>query len=382
MAQTKSFQAHIRRYDPSREPAEYVQIYEVEYRPNMTVLEVLEEIQGYQDDSLAFRSSCRIGKCGSCAVSLNGRPVLACRTMVEGQDTHVGPPLGHPVVKDLIMDRARSRERQVRAARQAARTEPARTLFISLTHAEIDYANLSRCISCLVCDATCPVLGAQAEDTFAGPAFLPVALGAGIGIEEETAGQSFHCLLCEACTLACPSTVMADHLLEVTRSELARRGLLPQPLVALDRRVVESHNISGEPNGNRLMWTNNLPGPASGLGKEAVRVVCFVGCVSATFPRTFAVAQSFVQILERAGVDYGLLGEDEWCCGYPLFLGGELDRADDAICHNVEAVRAMGAEQIVMTCPSCFDFWRDTYPERMEGAALIPGPSWSSRRAS
>jgi heterodisulfide reductase subunit D len=379
MARAESFQVQIRRYDPGREPAAYVETYELDYHPSMTVLEVLEEIQSHQDDSLAFRSSCRIGKCGSCAVSLNGRPVLACRAMVGGRDIRLEPLSGHPVVKDLIVDRSRPQERQVYAVRQAATVDAARVLFVPLADTGVDYANLSRCIGCLVCDASCPVLTAQAEDTFAGPAFFPAALGAGIGVDEETASQSFRCLLCEACTFACPSAVVADHLLEAARAELAHRGLLPQPLVALDRNVVGTHNISGEPNQNRLMWTNNLRSPARGLGKEKAEVVYFVGCVSAMFPRTFAVAQTFVQILERANVDYGLLGEDEWCCGYPLFLSGELNRAEEAIRHNVAAIRAMEANQVVMTCPSCFHFFRDTYPGRLEGEPVAPGSQRHSR---
>lgn len=365
MTQAKSFQVHVRRYDLDREPAAYTQTYEVEYHPSMTVLEVLEEIQGYQDDSLAFRSSCRIGKCGSCAVSLNGRPALACRTMVNGGDIRLGPLPGRPVVRDLIVDRARSRERQVHAVHRAARTDPARTLFVPLTDADIDYANLSRCIGCLVCDATCPVLTAQVEDKFAGPAFSPAALGAGVGIDEETAGQSFRCLLCGACTFACPSEVTADRILEAARSELAHRGLLPQPLAALDERIVETHNISGEPNQNRLMWADNLLSRPAGIGKTQAETVYFVGCVSAMFPRTYTVAQSFVQILEQADVDYGLLEEQEWCCGYPLFLSGELDRAREMARHNLKAVRAMGAKTLVATCPSCYHFWEHVYPEAL-----------------
>lgn len=383
MTQAKSFQVHVRRYDPDREPAAYTQTYEIEYHPGITVLEVLEEIRGYQDDSLAFRSSCRIGKCGSCAVSLNGRPALACRTMVDGGDIRLGPLPGRPVLRDLIVDRARSRERQVDTVQRAARTDPARVLFVPLTDTDIDYADLSRCIGCLVCDATCPVLQAPDEDRFPGPAFSPTALGSGVGVDEETAAQSFRCLLCGDCTFACPSEVTADHLLEATRGELAQRGLLPQSLMALDERVVETHNISGEPNRNRLMWADNLPSPPTGIGKEWAErspepvegVVYFVGCVSSLFPRTYSVAQSFVQILERSGVDYGLLGEDEWCCGYPLFLSGELDRARETARHNVEAVRAMGGarsgdlaqQKVVMTCPSCFHFWTHTYPGILGG---------------
>jgi Fe-S oxidoreductase len=156
--------------------------------------------------------------------------------------------------------------------------------------------------------------------------------------------------------------VAVDRLLELTRGEMSDLGLTPKPLVALGERIAEGHNISGEPNENRLMWTDNLPNPPTGIGKEQAEVVYFVGCVSAMFPRSYSVAQSFVELLEKAEVDYGLLGEQEWCCGYPQAISGDLDQARETMRHNLEAVRAMEAKTIVTTCPSCYHYWKHTYP--------------------
>jgi Fe-S oxidoreductase len=61
-------------------------------------------------------------------------------------------------------------------------------------------------------------------------------------------------------------------------------------------------------------------------------------------------------------VDYALLGGAEWCCGYPMFVNGELDRATELIRHNAEAMQAMGVKKVVMTCASCFHFWKHAYP--------------------
>jgi Fe-S oxidoreductase len=69
-----------------------------------------------------------------------------------------------------------------------------------------------------------------------------------------------------------------------------------------------------------------------------------------------------VQIFDHVGVDYALLGGAEWCCGYPLFLNGETDKARELIVHNVQAVRDMGAHKVVLTCPSCYHFWKHSYP--------------------
>jgi len=148
----------------------------------------------------------------------------------------------------------------------------------------------------------------------------------------------------------------------LTRGELAGRGLLPPVLSELDARIAQYRNISAEENEGRLIWAANLPQPPSGLGKEVAEVAYFVGCVGSFFPRSYKIPQSLVQIFDRLGVDYALLGGTEWCCGYPLFINGEVERARELIEHNVAAVKAMGAKKVVTTCPSCFHFWKHAYP--------------------
>jgi heterodisulfide reductase subunit D len=175
-------------------------------------------------------------------------------------------------------------------------------------------------------------------------------------------GAFFRCLLCGSCTFACPSGVAVDRILELTRGELAEQGLLPEVLSDLDARIARYRNISAEENDGRLIWVDNLPTPPTGLDKERAEVAYFVGCVSSFFPRSYKVPQALVQIFDRAGVDYTLLGGAEWCCGYPLFINGEMARARDLIRHNVEAVRAMGAGKVVLTCASCYHFWKHSYP--------------------
>ncbi|MDY7079176.1 MAG: (Fe-S)-binding protein [Chloroflexota bacterium] len=230
------------------------------------------------------------------------------------------------------------------------------------------------CVRCGLCLSVCPGYRESLNETDSPRARVALvqALKEGL-LEEPTDGYSeafFRCLLCGACTFACPSGVAVDRILELTRGELAGQGLLPQALSDLDARIAEYRNISAEENEGRLIWADNLPTPPTGLGKERAEVAYFVGCVSSFFPRSYKVPQALVQIFDRAGVDYTLLGGAEWCCGYPMFINGELERARELIQHNIEAVRAMGAKKVVTTCPSCFHFWKHSYP-----AALGSPPS-------
>src|SRR5215213_6763224 len=82
------------------------QPFTVTLEPRMTVLDALVLIQRKQDPSLAFRCSCRVGMCGTCAMTINWQPRLACQTRVAslGSDTITVAPLEHlPVVKDLVV---------------------------------------------------------------------------------------------------------------------------------------------------------------------------------------------------------------------------------------------------------------------------------------
>jgi heterodisulfide reductase subunit D len=180
----------------------------------------------------------------------------------------------------------------------------------------------------------------------------------------EAYGDRFYtCTLCAACVQACPSGVEVDDILLAGREEIALQDRMPANLTRLSQAIHENHNILGEDNVARLLWAENMERAPSGRKRVTAEVAFFVGCVSSLFPRSYAVPQTFVQILEAAGVDYALLGGEEWCCGYPLMVNGLLSEAGDTIRHNVAAVQARGVRQVVFTCPSCYHVWKSVYPD-------------------
>ena len=75
---------------------------------------------------------------------------------------------------------------------------------------------------------------------------------------------------------------------------------------------------------------------------------------------------SLARVLESANVDFTLLGEEEWCCGFPLLGAGLREHMQDLIEHNIEAVKQKGARTVVFACPSCFQMWREYYPHQFE----------------
>src|SRR5688500_19283601 len=103
----------VRRYDPETPEAEpSYRNYSVEMPENATVLDTLIEVREYHDGTLSLRCSCRSAICGSCAMRINGRARLACKTSVksimeaDGGTITVEPAGNLPVIKDLVVDMA------------------------------------------------------------------------------------------------------------------------------------------------------------------------------------------------------------------------------------------------------------------------------------
>src|SRR5690348_16085875 len=96
----------IRRFNPDVNKKPYWQTFHIAADPMHRFVDVLNEIKWTQDGTLTFRRSCVHGVCGSDSMRLNGRNMLACKTLVQdlGTKISVEPMLGFPVIKDLVVD--------------------------------------------------------------------------------------------------------------------------------------------------------------------------------------------------------------------------------------------------------------------------------------
>lgn len=173
---------------------------------------------------------------------------------------------------------------------------------------------------------------------------------------------TYDCTLCGRCAVVCPVNIDTRPLWIAMRETLVAQGAYPATFDHLREMVTTRYNLSGDPNEDRLIWSQNLPQVPEGVGgKEQAEVVYFVGCVSSFYPQSYSVPQSIVEVLDRAGVDFMVLGGEEWCCGFPLIIAGMGDAAVESVWHNVEAVRRTGAKRLVTTCPSCYHTWQHDY---------------------
>lgn len=158
------------------EAGEYV-AYTVPHQENQTVLDAVTHIQRRLDPSLAYRFSCRIGMCGSCAMMVNGAPRWTCRTgtarIAKKGRIRLAPLRNLPVIKDLVTDMTMFFDKWQRAGGRFVPSEPeAKDFAVVPPESKARKAASAgiECIGCAVCYAACDVVKWNPE--YLGPAQL------------------------------------------------------------------------------------------------------------------------------------------------------------------------------------------------------------------
>jgi len=153
------------------------QSYQVPLRENQTVLDVVTWVQRNVDSSLAYRFACRVGMCGSCAMTVNGRPRWTCRTHVsrvaDDGRLEIGPLENLPLIKDLAADMRPFFDKWQQAkgafAPSKTRHDPIETIRPDSPARRAADAAIE-CINCGVCYAACDVV--RWNEDYLGPAAL------------------------------------------------------------------------------------------------------------------------------------------------------------------------------------------------------------------
>ena len=205
----------LQRFDPTRDSAPYYENHEVPYSKLMRVLDALNYIVEDMEEDLGYRWYCGVKKCGTCAVRMNGREILACWEPAE--PVMVIEPLRHvPLLRDLAIDREPYEKKIVAMMPWLERKEAYREFPERLSHRDMEGAvHALNCLSCLCCHSACPVLDLGEETDFAGPASLvqlaQQALdprdGADRGRIALEVGSVFDCVSCYRCEEVCPARI-------------------------------------------------------------------------------------------------------------------------------------------------------------------------------
>jgi fumarate reductase iron-sulfur subunit len=185
-----------------------------------TLLEVLKDIKENEDRTLSYSSGCRSSVCGSCAMRVNGKEVLACSYKVKDADT-VEPLRNVEVIRDLVVDMDKAYETNAKAQAWLAQIAP--EFALSEDDEKINEVQ-SDCILCGSCYSACPVYALNPD--FLGPfALTRVWKYVGDKRESETTQKIetiqtngvWDCTLCNECTLVCPQGISSKADIEKLR---------------------------------------------------------------------------------------------------------------------------------------------------------------------
>jgi succinate dehydrogenase / fumarate reductase iron-sulfur subunit len=250
----------IRRYEPGKDREPRWEEHKIDAAPGMTVLDGLWKVKELFAPSLAWRSSCRMGICGSCGMLVNGRPRLACNTQIselQSDVVAVGPLPNFDIIKDLVPDLSpmfeTHRELLPYLIREDLQEQEDPTGEYWQTPHELErYLQFSYCIKCGCCMAACPTVAT--DPVYSGP--MPLAAAhrydsdtrdGGFAQRREVLADGrgpWRCHFAGECSQVCPKGVDPAKAIQLMKQDLVL------DLLRLRARRPPS-KVLGKPSGKR-----------------------------------------------------------------------------------------------------------------------------------
>lgn len=221
----------IKRYNPEADVRPAFKEYQVDVENNDRVLDALNEIKWKQDGTLTYRRSCAHGICGSDAMRINGRNRLACKVLMGelGRKVTIEPLIGFHVIKDLVIDMDRFFDAYKSIKPYLIADDPPVGHERLQSQEDRDkFEDTTKCILCAACTTACPVT--WTNDNFVGPAAIVNAHRFIFDSRDDGAAQRlqilnegsgvWRCRTIFNCTEACPREIKVTKAIEEVKRAL------------------------------------------------------------------------------------------------------------------------------------------------------------------
>ena len=214
-----------------------------------------------------------------------------------------------------------------------------------------------RCFQCGLCDVVCPWNRVR---TFS---MRKIVREATFGLTEIENEEIWRCTTCGRCPQQCPRDVQQIKSGIALRRIANEYGVFPssvKPVRTANASLIGEGNPLGEERKNRANWAEGL---SVNPFTEGMDLLYFPGCYLSYDPRLKKVARATAQILTKAGVDFGILGAKENCCGESIRKTGDEELFKRLARENIKTFIDHGVQKILVSSPHCYHTFKNEYPE-------------------
>jgi Fe-S oxidoreductase len=171
----------------------------------------------------------------------------------------------------------------------------------------------------------------------------------------------WYCTSCGACTLRCPRDVKPSEMIIDVRSALVEEGLIPPAIQkALENTAVQK-NPWGRSRAKRGAWADKLDIEVPHVSDTESKRLLFTCCIQAYDPRCMVIPSNVARILAKGGMEFGILGEEEGCCGNEIRRIGELGLFEELQEENKAIMEEYGVKEIIALSPHCMNVLKKEY---------------------
>ncbi len=215
---------------------------------------------------------------------------------------------------------------------------------------------LKLCYQCGLCTGICP------WNTVRSFLVRRMLHESQLGLVDFEAEDTWLCATCRACVDRCPREVPIIDVMRALRRTIVGLGVgyVPDSLRITMKNISALGNPLGEAREARAAWAEGLDVKPFASGTEFLYFPC---CVQAYDPRGQKIARAMVGILKKAGMDFGILGAEQSCCGESVRKAGNESLCESLAQGNIHLFAENGVTKIITTSPHCYHTFKNEYPE-------------------
>jgi len=210
------------------------------------------------------------------------------------------------------------------------------------------------CIQCGKCTGSCP----EAGRTPFNIRMLVRKKQFQHHIEESI---PWYCTSCGACTIRCPRDVKPSEMIIDVRSVMVEDGDIPATIQKALENTFVQRNPWGRSRAKRGAWFEKLDFEVPHVSETVSKKLLFTCCIQAYDPRCMVIPANIAKMFNKGGLEIGVLGEEEACCGNEIRRIGESGLFEELQEENIAAFKEYGVKEIITLSPHCMNTLKKEY---------------------